>query len=160
MGMARFFSILYVALFFIIFHEQARTQSIEVLPILTTTKSWPGSLLPGFRSGQTEFKVWKFKLEPGTSTAIHMHPLNGAGYIISGELTIYATEDPNGSFDNVRKVKKIKRVAGDSWAEPVNVWHYGVNEGKTNLEFTVVFVGEEGTPPTVTLGTYPSKSSK
>ena len=76
---------------------------IEVRPILKTTKSWNGNTLPALSSGQTEFTILKFKVAPGGKTAIHLHPMNGAGYMISGELTMYATEDPHGNFYRVLK---------------------------------------------------------
>lgn len=124
--------------------------SIEVNPILKTTKSWNGTTLPGFSSGQTEFTVLTFKVAPGAKTAIHLHPMNGVGYILSGELTMYATDDPHGSF-TANKVKKIKLKAGDSWTETVNTWHYGENNTNKEITFILVFVGAEKTPPTLSL---------
>src|SRR3990167_7856799 len=63
------------------------------------------------------FKVLTFKISPGAKTSIHVHPLNGAGYILSGELTMYSTEDTHGSFANPKQVKKIILKAGGAWTE-------------------------------------------
>jgi quercetin dioxygenase-like cupin family protein len=130
-------------------------EPVVVRSIFATTESWVGSLLPSFRPGQTQFKVIHYRLEPGGKTTIHMHPLNGAGYLLAGELTMFATEDPHGSFSNPSQVKTIRLKPGECWAEAVNVWHYGINHGKVAVEFILVFVGEEGTPPTLSLGTHP-----
>ncbi|EKD74751.1 MAG: cupin 2 conserved barrel protein [uncultured bacterium] len=133
--------------------ENAMTHSkpVEINTILDTNKSWAGTLLPGFSAGQTAFKVLTFKISPGAKTSIHVHPLNGAGYILSGELTMYSTEDTHGSFANPKQVKKIILKAGDAWTETVNTWHYGENNGSQDVKFIVVFAGQEGTPPTLTL---------
>lgn len=140
-----------VSLFILIFSTTLSfANPIEIHPILKTTKSWNGTILPGFNSGQTEFTVLTFKVAPGAKTVIHMHPMNGVGYMLSGELTMYATDDPHGSF-TANKVKKIKLKAGDSWSETVNVWHYGENNTNKEITFLLVFVGAEKTPPTLSL---------
>ena len=126
---------------------------VEIKQILKTSKSWSGSPLPGFGSGAAEMKVVHFKIAPGGKTTIHVHPMNGAGYILQGELVMFSTDDPHGSFDNPKHVKSIKLGKGDAWAESVNVWHYGENQGKVDVEFIVVFAGEVDIPPTLSLGT-------
>ncbi len=129
--------------------------SLKIEEVLRSSKSWNGAPLPILSSGKTEFRVLLFKMPPGSKTTIHMHPLNGAGYMISGELTMYATDDPHGSFKDSSQVKKIVLKAGDAWTETVNIWHYGINETDADLEFVLIFVGHEGTPPTLSLGTKP-----
>ena len=126
---------------------------VSVKEVLKTTKSWNGATLPGFSSGTTEFKVLTFKIAPGAKTTIHIHPSNGAGYLIAGELTMYATDDPHGSFADPNRIKETKLSPGDAWTETVNTWHYGENKGKVDVEFVLIFAGEEGTPPTLSLGT-------
>jgi quercetin dioxygenase-like cupin family protein len=129
------------------------SNSVEIKQILKTDKSWSGSPLPGFNSGTTEFKVLLFKIAPQGKTTVHVHPLNGAGYMISGELTMFSTEDPYGSFDNPKQVKTITLRAGDAWAESVNLWHYGENQGDIDAEFVLMFAGQIDVPPTLSLGT-------
>ena len=126
---------------------------VQIKQILKTDTSWSGSPLPGFSSGQTEFKVLYFKIVPGGKTTIHVHPLNGAGYMIAGELTMFSTEDPHGSFDNPKQIKKATLKVGEAWAESVNIWHYGENQGNTDVEFVLVFAGQTDVPPTLSLGT-------
>jgi quercetin dioxygenase-like cupin family protein len=129
------------------------SSSVTIKQILKTNKSWSGSPLPGFSSGETEFRVLLFHIAPGGKTTIHVHPLNAAGYMIAGELTMYSTEDPNGSFEDPKKVKEITLAVGEAWTESVNVWHYGENKGKTDVEFVLIFAGEADVPPTLSLGT-------
>ncbi len=124
-----------------------------VLEILKSARSWDGAPLPAGGYGKTEFRVLLFKMAPGAITSIHMHPLNGAGYMIKGELTMCATQDAHGSFRDSKRVKRVKLKAGEGWTETVYTWHYGVNEGSEDVEFVLIFVGEEGTPPTLSLGT-------
>lgn len=118
-----------------------------VREILKSSRSWDGAPL------KAEFRVLHFTMAPGATTTIHMHPLSGAGYVIRGELTMVATEDPHGNFREAKRVKEIKLRAGDAWTEMVNTWHYGVNQGAEDLEFVLIFTGEEGTPPTLSLNT-------
>jgi hypothetical protein len=79
--------------------------------------------------------------------------MNGAGYMIEGELTMHSTEDPNGSFADPKKIKTVKLKPGDAWAESVNCLHYGENLGTTEVRFVVVFAGHVDIPPTLSLGT-------
>ncbi len=143
-----------IILVLILTYGQAMAESVKIEPILTTNQSWNGASLPGFNSGKSELRVLRFKIAPGAKTPIHAHPLNGAGYLISGELTMYATEDPHGDFSNRKQVKKIILLPGKAWAETVNTWHYGENKGKNEAEFILIFAGQEGTPLTLTLGTF------
>ncbi|EKD72965.1 MAG: cupin 2 conserved barrel protein [uncultured bacterium] len=135
-------------------YGQAQADPVKIEQILQTTQSWNGASLPGFASGKTEFRVLKFKISPGAKTSIHMHPLNGAGYVLSGELTMYSTDDSHGSFADEKHVKKITLTAGNAWTETVNTWHYGENKGKEDVEFVLIFAGQDGTPPTLSLGTF------
>ena len=129
------------------------SEQVQIRQILKTSSSWSGTALPGFHSGKTEFKVLLFTIAPGGKTTVHVHPLNGAGYMISGELTMFSTEDPYGSFDNPKQVKQIKLKAGEAWAESVNNWHYGQNQGAIDAEFVLIFAGQVDVPPTLSLGT-------
>jgi quercetin dioxygenase-like cupin family protein len=126
---------------------------VQIKQVLKTTNSWSGSPLPGFNSGVTEFKVLFFKIAPGGKTTVHVHPMNGAGYMISGALTMYSTEDPHGSFANPKQVRSVTLKAGDAWAESVNIWHYGENLGTEEVQFVLIFAGQKDIPPTISLGT-------
>lgn len=127
----------------------------KIKEVLKSTTSWDGSLLSSLGVGQTEFRVIVYNLVPGARTTIHTHPMNAAGYMITGELTMYATEDPHGSFEDLERVKKIRLKPGDAWVETVNMWHYGINEGNEESEFVLIFVGHKDLPTTLSLNTHP-----
>ncbi|HAB98512.1 MAG TPA: hypothetical protein DCE71_01660 [Parachlamydiales bacterium] len=124
---------------------------VRITQILKTSTSWSGTPLPGFHSGTTEIKMLHFKIAPGAKTSVHMHPLNGAGYMLSGELTMFSTEDPHGNFSHPGQVKKMTFKVGEAWAESVNIWHYGENQGSKDAEFILVFAGQADIPPTLSL---------
>ena len=128
----------------------ANSKPIAIQQILQTSKSWEGSDLPGFNTGTPEMQMFSYRIPPGARTPVHIHTINGMGYILSGELTVYATTDPHGSFDDPQKLKTMHLKAGDSWAEAVNVWHYGVNEGKQDVTLILGFAGPKDSKPTLT----------
>jgi len=127
----------------------AANEPVTIKEILSSDKAWDGSDLPGFNTGRPELKVLTYKIAPGAKTPVHIHTMNGAGYMLSGELTMYATEDTKGGFEDPLKVKKIALKAGEAWTEGVNVWHYGENNGTDDVTFVLVFAGEKGTRPTL-----------
>lgn len=122
---------------------------VTVTNVITTDEAWDGSGLPGYTSSDPQLIVNHFRIVPGGVTSVHLHPTNGAGYIISGELTMYSTTDTSGSFEDKSKVTKTTLKAGEAWAENVNVWHFGENNGDEDVTFVVVFAGEEGVPATL-----------
>jgi quercetin dioxygenase-like cupin family protein len=125
---------------------------IKTTQVLRSNQSWNGAILPHFGSDQPEYSVFLYTIPPGAKTSIHIHPFNGAGYMLSGELTVYATDDPQGSFADTSKVKKIKLTAGNAWTETVNTWHYGENLGKQDAKLVVIFSGQKNKPTTLSLG--------
>ena len=144
---------LLVCALFLSCNQVLLADAVTIKEVLKTTKSWNGSPLPSYNSGTTEFRVLTFKIAPGAKTSIHIHPSNGAGYLIAGELTMYATDDPHGNFSDPKRVKETTLFPGEVWTETVNIWHYGENKGKEDVEFVLIFAGTEGTPPTLSLGT-------
>lgn len=132
----------------------AQAVQLDIQPVLSTDKAWNQAALPPYTNGVAEMHVLKFTIAPGGKTPIHLHPVNGAGYVLSGELTMYSTSDTGGNFSDPRNVKKIILKPGDAWAETVNTWHYGINDGEKNVEFVLVFAGQKGTPTAMSLGTY------
>lgn len=133
---------------------QAQTAQLDIKSVLSTDKAWNQTMLPPYTNGVAEMHVVKFKIAPGGKTPVHLHPVNGAGYVLSGELTMYTTSDPSGNFSDPNKVKKVVLKSGDAWAETVNTWHYGINSTKEDVNFVVVFAGQKDTPTAMSLGTY------
>lgn len=134
--------------------QAAHAAPVEITQILQSTEAWTQAPLPGFTAGQTDLRVVTFKIQPGAKTSIHLHPVNGAGYVVSGELTMVATEDTTGDFSDPKKVKTIVLKTGEAWTEAVNTWHYGINNGKEDVTFIVVFAATEGTPSSMSLQSF------
>jgi quercetin dioxygenase-like cupin family protein len=149
--MIRAKKILLCVLIAILYTPMLMAGQIKIDQVLKSTQSWNGATLPHFSSDQPEFSVFTYVIPPGTKTSIHIHPVNAAGYMLSGELTMYATSDPHGSFAEASKVKKIKLTAGNAWTETVNTWHYGENLGKQDAKLVLIFSGQKGTATTISL---------
>ena len=133
------------------YQQSSIAAPVDINTVLATQQSWNGQPLPSYNSGQPEFRIMRFKIAPGAKTPIHLHPVNGGGFITAGTLTMYATLDPHGKFNDAKQIKKITLTAGQAWTESVNTWHYGENNGDKPVEFVVVFAGQKGTPPTLAL---------
>jgi len=112
----------------------AQTNPIQVDVLVKTTSSWDGSKLPKYPKGQPEITVMKVIIPPYTKLPLHKHPVISAGVILKGELTIMTKSGDTLYFK-----------AGDSVAEVVNTWHYGVNDGYEPVELIVFYAGIEGT---------------
>lgn len=143
-----------IVLLWVIGSLQAQAGQLDIKTVLATDTAWNQSILPAYTVGRPEMHVVKFKIAPGAKTPIHLHPVNGAGYVLSGELTMYSTSDASGDFTDSNKIKKVVLKQGDAWAEAVNAWHYGINNSDKDVEFIVIFAGQKGTPTAMSLGTY------
>lgn len=126
-------------------------KSVQIQQVLKTHTSWDKEPLIDHHVGPFEYKVLVFKIAPGGKVPVHVHPLHGAGYMIRGELTMYSTNDPHGSFKNKKHVKKITLKAGEAWADLIHTWHYGENRGHEEVEFVLIFAGPREVPPTLSL---------
>ncbi len=65
---------------------------------------------------------------PGAGLPVHKHPYPHYVYVMEGTLTLVNVE--------TRKSQEI--VAGSFVAEPLNTWHYGVNNGTAPLKVLVI----------------------
>lgn len=120
---------------------------VEINPVLKSTRTWNGISL----ANQMETSVLTYKIAPGGKTPVHVHPVNGSGYILSGELTMFATSDPHGSFSDPALIKKVTLKKGQAWNEAVNTWHYGENKSDREVTFILMFAGTKNTPITLSL---------
>ena len=122
-------------------------QGVSINTILDTTNSWNGKTLPNnVRNTVTEIVV-----QPGITSGIHKHPLNGVGYVLEGELTMFVTENENGDFSDPSKVSKIIVHAGETWSGAVNTWTYAQNNGDKPAKFTVTYIGDADLPTSIPL---------
>jgi quercetin dioxygenase-like cupin family protein len=103
--------------------------------LLKTDKSWDGSRLPSYPTGEPEITILKVSVPAGKTLASHKHPVINAAMILSGEITVYADNNHSRRF-----------VAGDSVVELVDTWHHGVNTGEVPTEILVFYAGVSGVP--------------
>ncbi len=103
--------------------------------LVQSDRSWDGSALPAYPDEPAQVSVLKVVIPPHTSLKWHKHPSINAGYMVSGELTVFSE---NGAT--------LQLKAGDGIIELVDTWHYGRNDGKVPVEIVVVYVGVKGRP--------------
>lgn len=118
-------------------HEESKATAV-VEELANTHQSWDGSTLPPYPTSQPEIKILRIDIPAGTKLEMHKHPVINAGVLVSGQLTVVAT---NG--------KTLHLKAGDSIVELVNTAHYGINDGNTAAEIIVFYAGTVDMPVTV-----------
>ena len=123
---------LVVTMIFLNSCEPDSSGKIEKVILAESMKSWNGTTLPNYPSGQPKISILKFTIPPNTTMARHIHPVINAGIVLKGELTVVD------EHDNVLKLK-----AGDPIVELVNTVHYGKNEGTEPVEIIVFYAGTE-----------------
>jgi quercetin dioxygenase-like cupin family protein len=85
--------------------------------------------------GKPEVTALLVEIAPGGQTGRHKHPAPAVAYILEGTLTVAIDGHGEKAF-----------TAGQSLIEAENIWHNGMNRGKTPVKILAVFVGERGTP--------------
>ena len=65
---------------------------------------------------------------PGAGLPVHKHPYPHYVFVLEGTLTLV----------NVETKKTYEIVTGSFVAEPLNTWHYGVNNGTVPLKVLVI----------------------
>lgn len=119
-------------------YQSGHSGGVKVEKLAQSTKSWDGSKLEKFASGQPEITILKIRIPPGVQLPLHKHPYINAGVLLSGQLTVVSES---------KKVLKLK--AGDTIIELVNKWHYGKNEGKEDAVIIVFYAGIQGKAITI-----------
>lgn len=97
--------------------------------------SWDGAKLPAYPEEAPEITILKVTIPPHSKLSWHKHPSINAGYMVSGEITVFAESG---------KTQVVK--AGDGLIELVETWHYGRNDGDIPAEIVVVYVGVKDRP--------------
>lgn len=115
-----------------------KNQSIEVVELAKTTKSWNGQTLPNYPQGQPEITILRITIPAGTTLPLHKHLVINAAVLLKGKLKVVS--DSNHT---------LYLNPGDSIVELVNRWHYGINEGDEPVEILVFYAGAVGIPITV-----------
>jgi quercetin dioxygenase-like cupin family protein len=131
------FGIVLVAVLPVISHAQD-TAKIEKAELVKASSSWDGSVLPGYGEGQPEVTVLRVTIPPGARLPIHKHPVINVAVVLSGELTVETDEG-----------KTLHVGAGNGFAEVVDRWHYGRNDGDVPVEIVAFYAGTVDTPISV-----------
>lgn len=119
-------------------HPQTNAAAPVVKELVKSSQSWDTALLPAYPQGQPEITILRIGIPAGARLNTHTHPVINAGVLISGELTVIATDG-----------KTLHLKAGDPIVELVNASHYGMNEGSVPAEIIVFYAGVRGDPITV-----------
>jgi quercetin dioxygenase-like cupin family protein len=111
---------------------------IEVAQLVKTSSSWDGSALPAYGEGKPEVTVLRVTIPPGARLPMHKHPVINVAVVLSGELTVETEEG-----------KTLHVGAGKGFAEVVDRWHYGRNDGDVPVEIVAFYAGTVDTPISV-----------
>jgi len=109
--------------------------SVTAEILAQSDRTWNGAKLPSYPTEDPEITVLKVTIPAGAKLDWHKHPSINVGYLVSGELTVFAEDG-----------QKKKLQAGDALIELVETWHRGQNTGHAPAEIVVVYVGVEGRP--------------
>ena len=101
--------------------------------VVQSSKSWNGTALPEYPSGEPVVTILKITIPPGVSLPVHEHHVINAGVLLEGELTVHTEAG-----------ETLRMRAGDPIVEVVDQWHHGVNEGKTPAVIIVFYAGAQG----------------
>lgn len=114
------------------------TEQVKIEELAKTTKSWDGSTLPAYNSGQPEITILKITVQPNVALPWHTHPVINAGVITKGQLTVITKDG-----------EELELSAGDTIVEVVGKIHRGINKGTEPAEILVFYAGIAKTPLTV-----------
>lgn len=101
--------------------------------VVQSSKSWNGTTLPEYPSGEPVVTILKITIPPGVSLPVHEHHVINAGVLLEGELTV-----------RTEAGETLRMRAGDPIVEVVNQWHHGVNEGDVPAVIMVFYAGAQG----------------
>ena len=118
--------------------QKTTGESLVVKELVKTTQSWDGKHLPAYPQGQPRVTILRITIPAGFRLETHSHPVINAGVLVSGQLTVVASDG-----------KTLHLKAGDPIVELVNTLHYGINESKEPAEIIVFYAGAVDTPITV-----------
>lgn len=104
---------------------------IEKLLKTDTTSIGQHIVYPSFSND--EVTIAKFTIPPGKSTGWHLHNFPVFAYVLQGTLTV-----------DVRDGKSLVFPVNSTFAEVINVYHNGINNGCEDLVLIAFFMGEKG----------------
>lgn len=113
-------------------------KGVTVTTLVRSDRSWNGTQLPPYPSGQPEVTVLRIRIPAGVALPQHLHPVINAGMLLKGRLKVITD----------RGQTKVL-TAGDGLIEVVNQLHAGRSLGPGPAEIVVVYAGVKGLPNTV-----------
>ena len=113
-------------------------KGVTVTTLVRSDRSWNGTQLPPYPSGQPEVTVLRIRIPAGVALPQHLHPVINAGMLLKGRLKVITD----------RGQTKVL-AAGDGLIEVVNQLHAGRSLGPGPAEIVVVYAGVKGLPNTV-----------
>jgi len=131
--MKKYIKIVFFAGLFLISCKPNKEQKTEFTPLLETTKSWNGEMLPKYPEGQPNITILKAVIPAHTKLDVHKHSVINAAVLMDGELTVVTEANDT-----------LKITSGDAFAEVVNTWHYGINERNKPAQLIIFYAGIEG----------------
>ncbi|WP_158768489.1 cupin domain-containing protein [Paraglaciecola sp. L1A13] len=108
---------------------------IEFSILQKSSMSWDSGTLPKYLDKRPEITIIKVVIPSKTSIATHKHDLINFGYLVRGQLSL--TSDGG---------QTITLNEGDTIIELVNSWHSAKNEGLTEVEIIVFYLGPSTSP--------------
>ena len=107
--------------------------------LLKTTSTWDNKQYEKLSIDNPEVTVLSIKIGVGEALEMHRHDMINIAYVKQGTLTV--TTDKN---------EQITVCEGECLPEIVGTYHFGKNTGNTPIELIVFYIGEKGTPLSVT----------
>lgn len=118
--------------------------SAEVL--IKSEKSWNGSVLPAYPTGQPQITIIRYQFAPGAVLPVHKHPVINAGVMLRGQLSV-----------RTESGQTLELTAGDPIIELVDQWHEGRNSGNETAELIIVYAGTPNLPLAIRQSTEATK---
>lgn len=126
----------FLVLHFSVFSDYSKEVRVE--PVLKTDKTSIGQEIhyPDFKD--EEVSIAKVIIPPGKATGWHKHSFPVFAYVLKGNLTI-----------ELENQKMLEFAPDSSFAEVIDTFHNGRNNGKEDVVLIAFFMGEKGRPLSV-----------
>ena len=125
---------LIISVIFMCFVAKAEyNKDIMIEPVLKTDTTSIGQKIIFPNSTNNEVTIYKITIPKGASTGWHKHETPVFAYVLKGNLTVELEND-----------KTMRFPENSSFAEVINTFHNGVNQGSEDVILIVFFLGNKG----------------
>ncbi len=133
-----------------------RAAAVDKKVVLDTERTWNGDAIRYLETRCPEVELVLVTIHPGEATGVHLHPVNNYAYVVKGTVSLESGRvDAGGRFIHDARYKAAEFTAGQGFAELVDVWHNGKNNGTEDVQILVWYTSEQGLPVTVAWATDP-----